>query len=49
MGTHTYAVLAVSKEAYDEIRKKLLQAGYEHAINRDGEIDMHGIALLPLK
>lgn len=47
MTTHTYATLEVSKAAYDEIRKKLEDAGYQHAFHEDGLIDMHGIALTP--
>lgn len=43
--THTYAVLDISQEAYDEIRAKLEEAGYQHAFMPDGEIDMHGIAV----
>jgi hypothetical protein len=42
--THTYAVLELSAEAYEEIRRKLVTAGYDHAI-REGEIDMHGIGV----
>lgn len=42
--TYTYAVLDVSREAYDEIRGKLEAAGYQHAFH-DDLIDMHGIAL----
>lgn len=44
--THTYVTLDVSTAAYEEIKKKLLAAGYDHAINSDGEIDMQGIALV---
>ena len=45
--THTYAVLHVSPAAYEEIKGKLLRAGYGHAFDdRDGTIDMHGIGLL---
>ena len=44
--THTYATLEVSAEAYAEIKSKLLAAEYQHAINDEGEIDMHGIALV---
>lgn len=47
--THTYALLEVSRPAYEEIQAKLIEAGYDHAINKDGEIDMHGIALVPEK
>lgn len=43
--THTYATLEVSAEAYDEIKRKLEDAGYQHAFI-DGAIDMHGIALV---
>lgn len=42
--THTYAVLEVSREAHDEIRKLLEEAGYQHAFH-DDVIDMHGIAI----
>jgi hypothetical protein len=43
--TYTYAILEVSGPAYDEIRKKLEEAGYNHAFDEDGNIDMRGIAL----
>lgn len=46
--TYTYAILEVSKAAYDEIYKKLMEAGYNQAFHKDDEavvIDMHGIAL----
>jgi hypothetical protein len=47
--THTYAILEVSPKAYDEIKKKLIAAGYTHAITGAGRekevVDMHGIAL----
>lgn len=54
--THTYSILEVSPEAYHEIRQKLVDAGYEHAIHggspralaavdRRETIDMHGIGL----
>jgi len=46
--TYTYAILEVSLEAYNEIREKLLKAGYEDQFYREGEeevIDMHGLAL----
>jgi hypothetical protein len=44
--THTYVVMEVSGAAYTEIRDKLSAAGYDHAINSEGEIDMHGIAII---
>jgi hypothetical protein len=46
--TYTYAILEVSKSTYEEIKKLLVDAGYEHTFhNDDGRtvIDMHGIAL----
>jgi len=42
--THTFATLEVSQAVFDEIEKKLREAGYDHAFV-DGLIDMHGIAL----
>lgn len=42
--THTYTILEVSAEAYEEIRALLEAAGYHHAFH-DDVIDMHGIAL----
>ena len=47
--SYTYALLGVSPATYEEIKKKLLESGYQHAINDDGEIDMHGIALVKEK
>lgn len=43
--THTFALLELSPMAYEEIRGKLLDASYDHAINTDGTIDMHGIGI----
>lgn len=42
--SRTFAILEVSRAAYDEIRELLKEAGYEHAFV-DELIDMHGIAL----
>lgn len=47
--THTYALLEVSEEAYEEIKRKLLDAGYDQVITLFGEIDMMGIALIKAK
>lgn len=44
--THTYATLEVSAAAYDEVKSRLLAVDYGHTINDEGEIDMHGIALV---
>lgn len=48
MATYTAARLQITKEAFDEIYRKLEAAGYNHAFNTTGEtcwIDMSGIAL----
>jgi hypothetical protein len=42
--TYTFVVLPVSHEAYEEIRKKLIEAGYNENLDAD-LIDMHGLAL----
>src|SRR5688572_22012604 len=47
MATHTYAVLEVPAVVYAAVRALLTRAGYEHAFQPDGAIDMHGIALQP--
>lgn len=43
--TRTYALLEISFAAYQEIAKKLKDAGYDHAFMKNGHIDMHGIAV----
>lgn len=43
-GTHTYAVMHVSKSSYEEVKRLLLAADYTHAIDEDC-LDMHGLAL----
>lgn len=47
--TRTNALLYVSPAAYKEIHDKLKAAGYDHAFDRDGGIDMHGIAIMEEK
>lgn len=45
--THTFAVLPVSKETFNEIKRKLAEALYGHTFLDDGNtIDMHGIGLV---
>ncbi len=45
--TRTYAKLAVSQQAFDEIRAKLVAAGYGDQVDTDKAlVDMHGIALV---
>ena len=48
--TYTYAILVVSKDAYQEIKEKLIQAEYGQVFTKDSAddrelIDLHGIAL----
>lgn len=46
--THTFAVLELSAQAYNEIAEKLRAAGYHHAFDMKAQlIDMHGIAVTP--
>lgn len=45
--THTYALLPISRVAYEEVRDALRGiGGYDHAL-LDGCIDMHGLGLEP--
>lgn len=43
--TYTYVTLEVSKACYEEIAKKLREAGYDHVFFHNGNIDMGGIAI----
>lgn len=47
--TRTYVILNLSRAAFDEIKAKLADAGYDHAFHRDNErgwvIDMNGLAV----
>ena len=43
--TYTYAIMEVSQKVYDEVRAKLLDAGYADQIDPSENLDMHGIAL----
>lgn len=46
--SHTYAVLEVSHETFEEVYRALEIAGYQHAFHEDNGrtvIDMHGVAL----
>lgn len=43
--TYTYAIMKVSRSTYDEVYKKLKEAGYSDQIDGYGNLDMHGIAL----
>ena len=46
--THTYSILEVSAETFDEIASLLKAAGYDHAFVDDSPllIDMHGVAAI---
>lgn len=35
--THTYAILEISKSAFEEIRDKLNEAGYSDQFHQDGD------------
>lgn len=43
--THTFVTMDLSEAAFNEIRQKLQDAGYEHAFIEEGLIDMRGIAV----
>lgn len=53
--THTVALMAVSEATYKEVKGKLLEAGYDHAIlsrdegslKREPILDMSGIGFIP--
>lgn len=51
--THTFVTLAISQAAYEEIKQKLLAAGYNHSFvynfNDEETIDMQGIGLIEEK
>lgn len=47
--THTYAELEVSAAVFDEIRGRLLAAGYDPVFNEGRALNMHGIALVRVK
>ena len=47
--THTYVVLELPKPMWDEVHRRLAQAGYTQAFHTESDgrclINMHGIAL----
>lgn len=47
--THTFVTLPLTQRAYNEIKRKLKIAKYEHCFLEDGAIDMQGIAVIPPK
>lgn len=42
---HTYVVVTLSEDAYNEIASRLREAGCLEPFMENGEIDMHGIAI----
>ncbi len=47
--THSYAIMQVLNRTYQEIEHRMRKAGYAHAIDPDGLIDMHGVAIQKMK
>lgn len=47
--THTYVLMDLTPQAYQEIATKMRDAGYDHVFNQDGEIDMSGIAIVEME
>lgn len=45
--THTFAILELPPSVHALIKEKLIAAGYDHAIDAEGTIDMHGIGIAP--
>lgn len=45
--THTYAKLPVTEKAFQEIRHKLITAGYDEATEDPDMVLMTGIAIIP--
>lgn len=50
--THTFAILELSPEAFQEISQKLIAANYMHAFSREEGrpiIDLTGLAITPIQ
>jgi hypothetical protein len=46
--TRTFVLMELTPGAYTEIRQRLIDAGYEHAIDdRTQRLDLHGIGVTP--
>lgn len=45
--SHTLATMQVSAVCYEEIKRTLQAAGYDHAFLEGGMIDMTGLAVVP--
>lgn len=51
--TYTYVLMEVSDAAYEEVRKKLADAGYDEHLHDNPDnpdrprLNLHGIALVP--
>lgn len=47
--SHSYALMPIPKAVFDDVRGRLKEAGYDHAIHDEGKtLDMHGVALIPM-
>jgi hypothetical protein len=46
---HTLAMMELSASAWEEIARKMHDAGYDHVFSGDGMIDMNGIAVVKTK
>ncbi len=44
--TYTYVEMPVTQSTYDEIAAILREAKYDNAFDKDGTIDLHGLALV---
>lgn len=48
--SRTYAKMQVTTPAFEEIKAKLVEAGYDQALLDEGNaLDMHGIALVAIE
>lgn len=45
--TYTTAAMQLSKAAYDEIKERMLEAGYHHVFDGSHSIDMSGVSVEP--
>ena len=46
--THTHAILEVSRECFNEVRKRILDAGAGYLLDGDAKIDLNGVAICPI-
>lgn len=47
--TYTYATMEVTQAVFDEVKARLVEADYKHALHDNGNtLDMHGLALVAM-